>query len=83
MYDPVSLSGVLDFKIRFNTMHGDTDLYWRVIIGEDEYLARTLLCQVHTRSDASFDKKANTIKYHLAGTCSNFHLDTGAHATFK
>ena len=79
----VHIKGNIEFKIRFNTMHGDTDFFWRIIVEEEEYLAKTLHCMVHTRSDASFDKKANTIKYHIAGTCIEFMVDENANATFK
>lgn len=77
---PISLQGVFLFKIRFNTTHGDTDLYWRVIIDDTEYLVRTLQCNVATHSDASFDKNAGTIKYHIAGTCTAFVIDNELNA---
>ncbi len=73
----------LNFKIRFNTTHGDTGLYWRVIIEEQEYLVATLYCMVHTRSDASFDERAGVIKYHIAGSCNEFHVDENENAFFK
>lgn len=71
------------FKLRFNTAHGDTDLYWRVIIDDDEYLTRSVSCQVATRSDASFDKKAGVIKYHIVGTCTEFIVDDNLNAILK
>jgi len=80
---PISLDDDIFFKLRFNTMHGDTDFYWRIIIEEDEYLARTLNCLVNTFSDESFDKKANTIKWHIAGKCKHFRLDGDGNATFS
>lgn len=80
---PISISGHIRFKIRFNTAHGDTQLYWRVIIDEQEYLATSLHCNVSTFSDASFDKKANALKYHIAGECTEFALDEQYNAIFK
>ncbi|HXS35388.1 MAG TPA: hypothetical protein VN721_01710 [Flavipsychrobacter sp.] len=71
------------FKIRFNTAHGDTALYWRIIIDEEEYLATSLQCLAPTYSDASFDKKAGVIKYHIAGRCNEFYIDDNDNATFK
>jgi len=71
------------FKIRFNTTHGDTALYWRVIIDEVEYLATSLQCLIPTYSDASFDKKAGMIKYHIAGKCYEFYIDDNDNAFFK
>jgi len=56
-------------------MHGETNLYWRVIIGDEEHLVASIQCDVPTFSDASFDKKANTIKYHMAGKCNEFIID--------
>ena len=79
----VKIEGNIFFKIRFNTMHGDTTLYWRVIIGDDEYLARSLDCKVNTFSDESFDKIANTTKWHIAGICRYFYLDEEGRATFS
>ena len=79
----VVLTGNINFKIRFNTTHGDTDLYWRVIIDEIEYLANSIHCKVETWSDASFDNKAQAIKYHIAGSCSVFHIDETRKAIFQ
>jgi hypothetical protein len=79
---PISLDGSIFFKLRFNTMHGDTDFYWRIIINEEEYLARTLNCMVNTFSDESFDKKANATKWHIAGICKHFRIDEDGNATF-
>jgi len=79
----VSLKGNIRFKIRFNTAHGDTDFYWRVIIDDTEYLARSVNCNVATFSDASFDKNANAVKYHMAGVCSDFSIDEEGRAVFK
>ena len=80
---PVSLQGTISFRIRFNTTHGDTDLYWRILIDDTEYLVRSLQCNVPTRSDASFDKNVGVIKYHIAGTCSQFVVDDALHALFS
>jgi hypothetical protein len=81
------MKGNIQFRLRFNTMHGDTDLYWRVIIIEDnepkEFLARSVNCMVPTCSDASFDKNANAIKYHMAGNCTEFNIDCDGKATLK
>ncbi len=71
------------FKIRFNTTHGDTDLYWRIIINDEEILARSLQCSVPTYSESSFDQRAGAIKYHIAGVCSEFILDEAKNAFFK
>jgi hypothetical protein len=79
----ILLKGSIDFKIRFNTTHGDTNLYWRVIIDEKEYLVSDIQCQVYTFSDRSFDKKANAIKYHIAGQCKEFIVGNDMIATFK
>jgi hypothetical protein len=80
---PITMKGNIHFRIRFNTVHGDTDLYWRVIIDDEEYLARSLHCKVETRSDASFDTRAGVIKYHIAGDCHEFHLDEDGQAIFS
>ena len=61
----IVIHGPLEFKLRFNTTHGDTNLYWRVFINNVEYLAATLQCMVPTHSDASFDTRANTTKYQI------------------
>jgi hypothetical protein len=76
-------TATIDFKIRFNTLHGDTNLFWRVIIAKEEYLVRSLQCKVNTYSDASFDKNAGVIKYHMAGVCKEFTIDEELNATFK
>ncbi|OJW82627.1 MAG: hypothetical protein BGO69_05940 [Bacteroidetes bacterium 46-16] len=81
--DPIKLDGNIFFKIRFNTMHADTNLYWRIIINDEEYLAATLNCRVNTFSDESFDKNANTTKWHIAGICRHFHLDEDGNASFS
>ncbi len=78
-----SIKGDIDFKIRFNTQHGDTELYWRIIIGNTEYLANSLHCLVPTYSDASFDERAGAIKYHMAGSCIEFCLNEVHKAIFK
>jgi hypothetical protein len=83
MKSNVIIRGNIQFKLRFNTQHGNTDLYWRVFIGEDEYLVRSLRCMVPTESDASFDKKAGVIKFNMAGTCSEFIIDEKGEAFFK
>ena len=79
----VSVRGNIHFKLRFNTTHGDTDLYWRVIIGDAEYLVRSLVCKVDTWSDASFDERAGQIKYHIAGVCTDFDIDEELRAILK
>ncbi len=79
----VSLKGNINFKLRFNTAHGDTDLYWRVFIDEQEYLVNSLHCMVHTFSDRSFDEKAGMIKYNMAGVCNEFIIDENRTAIFK
>jgi hypothetical protein len=71
----VTLKGDLHFKLRFNTMHGDTDFYWRVIIDDEEYLVKSIHCKVETWSDASFDTRANAIKYNMTGKCREFYVD--------
>lgn len=76
----VLLSGKIIFKLRFNTTHGDTNLYWRVIIGDTEHLVTTLQCNVSTHSDASYDERAGMIKYHIAGECSEFSIDENGNA---
>lgn len=81
--EPISVKGNIHFKIRFNTAHGDTDLYWRVIIDDTEYLVRNLMCKVDTYSDASFDKKAGVIKYHIAGDCTDFYIDETLNAFLR
>ncbi len=78
---PLSIIGNLNFKIRFNTTHGDTDLYWRIIVNDVEYLVKSLNCNVNTHSDASFDASAGTIKYHIAGSCYSLNIDTNLNAT--
>lgn len=75
MPEAVFLRGDLQFKLRFNTMHGDTDLYWRVIIDDEEYLVKNVHCMVETWSDSSFDTRANAIKYNMAGKCTAFRID--------
>jgi len=80
--EPISLKGDLHFKLRFNTMHGDTDLYWRVIIDEVEYLVKSVHCKVDTWSDSSFDIKANAIKYNMAGICKDFSVDETGKGVF-
>jgi hypothetical protein len=80
---PITQTGRLLFRLRFNTAHGDTELYWRVIINDTEYLVRTLQCNVATYSDAWFDPIAGTIKYHIAGVCSEFCIDEEMNAVFN
>jgi hypothetical protein len=63
------------FKIRFNTTHGDTDLFWRIIINDTEHLATAVSCSVPTWSESSFDQKAGAIKWHMAGKCTSFIID--------
>lgn len=75
MSEPIKIVGPVQFKLRFNTAHGETDFFWRVIIDDTQYLARSIDCQVPTQSDASFDKTANCIKYHIAGTCNEMLID--------
>lgn len=72
-----------EFKIRFNTLHGESDLYWRVIIDDTEYLVRSVKCYVNTYTDASFDTNAGTIKYHIAGAFTVMNIDLNLNAVFK
>jgi hypothetical protein len=71
----VIVNGDLYFKIRFNTAYGTTNLYWRVIIEENEYLVCAIKCDVPTFSESSWDAKANAMKWHMAGRCSEFAVD--------
>jgi len=91
---PFSITGNLFFKIRFNTTHGDSDLYWRIILDERgadslptpyerEILVCSLHCKVETYSDASFDERAGTIKYHIAGCCSELQINEAGHAVLS
>ena len=79
----IALKGNIRFKLRFNTTHGGTNLFWRVIIDDTEYLATSLQCQVPTFSNASFDAKANSVKYHIAGECREFMIDEDGNAFFS
>ena len=79
---PLVLKGAIYFKIRYNTMHGDTDFYWRVIIDDVEYLVKSLVCQVSTFSESSFDKKAGSVKYHIAGHCTQFSINDEGQGVF-
>lgn len=79
----IQLSGSLFFKIRFNTAHNGSGFFWRIIIDEKEYLAIALHCNVPTFSEASFDKNANEIKYHIAGNCTSFILNEDKIAFLK
>jgi hypothetical protein len=95
----VTIKGNIHFKIRFNTLHGDTDLYWRVITSprpspeergvldtlreEQEYLVRSVSCKVETHSDASFDKTAGKVKYNMAGACSELMIDEQLNAVLR
>ena len=79
----VHIKGDIEFKIRFNTAHADTNLYWRIIIDEQEFLTNSILCNVVTYSDHSFDEKANAIKYHLAGKCAEFSIDIEGKGIFS
>lgn len=69
-----ALDQIVIFKIRFNTNYGDTDLYWRVIVDDTEYLVRNIICNVPTHSESSFDSRANAQKWHIAGVCSAFTI---------
>jgi hypothetical protein len=80
--ETISLRGNLQFKIRYNTMHGDTDFYWRVIIDDEEYLVKEVHCKVETWSDASFDIRANALKYNMAGACKEFYVDENGKGIF-
>lgn len=73
----------INFKFRFNTAHGDTNLFWRVFIDNQEYLVKSLNCQVPTCSDASFDEKAGMVKFNMAGVCNEFIIDDNKNAIFK
>lgn len=80
---PISLQGPLFFRIRFNTQHGDTGLYWRILIGGAEYLTTSINCQVRTYSESSFDDMANAVKYHMAGEASLLEIDEQGAATLS
>lgn len=80
---PLIIQARKTFKIRFNTTHGDTGLYWRIIIDDEEYLARNVHCAVATYSESSFDKRAGSVKYHMAGECNEFCLDESENAFLK
>ena len=80
--ETIAIRGDYFFKIRFNTMHGDTDLYWRVIIDNKEFLVHSVHCNVATYSDQSFDKNANAIKYHMAGNCTELLINEDRKAIF-
>jgi hypothetical protein len=86
---PITITGNIRFKLRFNTAHGATDLYWRVIIGaahsgeeEQEYLVRTIRCKVETYSESSYDARAAAIKYHIAGACTRLSISAQGEAIF-
>jgi hypothetical protein len=79
----ITLKGDIHFKMRFNTTHGDTNLYWRIIIEGEQYLARSIQCYVATYSDRSYDNTAREIKYHISGDCREFILDKDKNAVFK
>lgn len=79
---PTLLRGNISFKLRFNTSHGDTNLYWRVIIDDNEYLVRSVHCNVPTFSESSFDNKAGMVKFHMAGRCSEMTIDENLNAMF-
>lgn len=51
-------------QIRFNTEHGNSDLLWRVIIENHEYLAQSIQLEVpsHTTTDILPDGR---IKHHI------------------
>jgi hypothetical protein len=76
-------NGDLLFKIRFNTTHGDSGLYWRIIIGENEYLVGAVHCAVPTCSESSFDERAGAVKFHMSGKCTEFYLDDLKNAYLK
>lgn len=80
---PIHLSGDIHFRLRFNTKHGDTNLYWRVFIDDQEYLVAGITCLVPTHSDAAFDKEANEMKYNMAGVCREFIVDEQGTAVFR
>lgn len=71
------------FRVRFNTAHGDTDLYWRVIVDGTEHLVRNLRCEVPTFSDEWLDPAVGKVKYHIAGECVEFVIDNELTAIFK
>lgn len=75
--------GAIEFKIRFNTTHGDTGLYWRVIIDGAEHLVKEVRCNVDTYSESSYDERAGSVKFHLAGRCSAWEVDETGTAVFK
>lgn len=69
---PLQLQGSMHFRLRFNTKHGDTNLYWRIFINDKEYLVSSIQCEVPTHSDTCFDEQANEQKYNIAGYCNEF-----------
>jgi hypothetical protein len=71
------------FKIRFNTTHGDTNLFWRIIVADEEYLVASIDCAVPTYSESSFDERAGTVKWHMAGKCTEFYIDESKNAFLK
>jgi len=79
----ISGDGNIHFRLRFNTRHAGTNLYWRVFIGDREYLASGIKCMVPTSSDASFDEQAGEMKYNIAGVCREFLIDENGLALFR
>jgi hypothetical protein len=69
------------FKLRFNTMYNETNLFWRIIIDDTETLVKSLAINVPTFSESSFDFSANAQKWHIAGYCNSINVDENLHAT--
>jgi hypothetical protein len=79
----IVFTGDFEFKLRFNTTHGETNLYWRLIIENREYLVNAIHCNVPTYSESSFDEKAQAIKFHMAGKGKTLHIDNKQSATIS
>jgi len=80
---PLEIKGALSFRIRFNTLHGDTDLYWRLLVSGSEYLVSTIECRVPTCTDRSYDTNAGAVKFHIAGTCTEMKITENHHAILQ
>jgi len=57
-----------DFKIRFNTEHKSSELKWRVLIDEEEYLAKQINvnCPCKTSEDWILINDFPALKYHIS-----------------
>jgi hypothetical protein len=60
-----------EFKIRFNTEHHGSELKWRVIIDDEEVLAKNIIinCPCKTTEDWVIAKDLQVIKHHI--TCES------------